>query len=126
MGNVVVAIKPTSATGAAGITRYIAESKRNPEKEGLGPNEPRPLFSYFEDKLTYLEANRILQIPTDTQAQKEDVIHMVISPEPGHYEELGQTREERYDAFKEIVREAAKVIENEVNFVDLIGSLAFT
>ena len=119
MGNVVIAIKPTSATGAAGITRYIAESKRNPEKEGLGPNEPRPLFSYFEDKLTYLEANRILQIPTDTQAQKEDVIHMVISPEPGHYEELGQTREERYDAFKEIVREAAKVIENEVNFVDL-------
>jgi hypothetical protein len=35
MGNVVVTIKPTSATGAAGVTRYIAESKRNPEKEGL-------------------------------------------------------------------------------------------
>src|SRR5215216_6218700 len=80
MGKVIVSIKPTSATGAAGVTRYIAESKRNPEKEGLGPNEPRPLFSYTEDKLTYLEANRILQIPTDAQAQKEDVIHMVISP----------------------------------------------
>ena len=119
MGNVVVAIKPTSATGAAGITRYIAESKRNPEKEGLGPNEPRPLFSYTEDNLTYLEANRLLQIPTDTQAQKEDVIHMVISPEKGHYEELGETRAERYDAFKEIIREAARVIEKEVNFVDL-------
>src|SRR5215216_4840074 len=119
MGKVIVSIKPTSATGAAGVTRYIAESKRNPEKEGLEPNEPRPLFSYTEDKLTYLEANRILQIPTDTQAQKEDVIHMVISPEKGHYEELGQTREERYDAFKEIVREAAHVIEKEVNFVEL-------
>jgi hypothetical protein len=80
MGNVVVTIKPTSATGAAGVTRCIAESKRNPEKEGLGANEPRPLFSYTEDKLTYLEANRILQIPTDAQAKKEDVIHMVISP----------------------------------------------
>ena len=107
------------STGAAGVTRYIAESKRNPEKEGLGANEPRPLFSYSEDKLTYHEANRILQIPTDTQAQKEDVIHMVISPEKGHYEDLGQTREERYDAFKEIIREAAKVIEKEVNFVEL-------
>ena len=120
MGNVVVAIKPTSSTGASGVTRYIAESKRNPEKEGLGENEPRPLFSYTDDKLTYVEANRILQIPTDTQAQKEDVIHMVISPEPGHYEELGQTRQERYDAFKEIIRrEAAKVIEKEVNFAKL-------
>ena len=119
MGNVVVSIKPTSATGAAGVTRYIAESKRNPEKEGLGANEPRPLFSYSEDKLTYHEANRILQIPTDTQAQKEDVIHMVISPEKGQYEDLGETREERYDAFKEIIRDAARVIEKEVNFVEL-------
>ena len=119
MGNVVVSIKPTSATGAAGVTRYIAESKRNPEKEGLGANEPRPLFSYSEDKLTYHEANRILQIPTDTQAQKEDVIHMVISPEKGQYEDLGETSEERYDAFKEIIREAARVIEKEVNFVEL-------
>ena len=115
----VVSIKPTSATGAAGVTRYIAESKRNPEKEGLGANEPRPLFSYSEDKLTYHEANRILQIPTDTQAQKEDVIHMVISPEKGQYEDLGETREERYDAFKEIIREAVRVIEKEVNFVEL-------
>src|SRR5215216_3668450 len=120
MGNVVVSIKATSATGAAGVTRYIAESKRNPEKEGLGANEPRPLFSYSEDKLTYHEANRILQIPTDTQTQKEDVIHMVISPEKGQYEDLGQTREERYDAFKEIIRdEVARVIEKEVNFVEL-------
>ncbi len=119
MVKVVVTIKPSSATGASGVTRYIAESKRNPEKEGLGENEPRPLFSYTDDKLTYVEANHILQIPTDTQAQKEDVIHLVISPEKGHYEELGQTRAERYDAFKEIVREAAKVIEKEVNFVEL-------
>ena len=119
MGKVVVAIKPTSSTGASGVTRYIAESKRNPEKEGLGENEPRPLFSYTEDNLTYIEANRILQIPTDTQAQKEDVIHMVISPEKGHYDELGQTRQERYTAFKQIIREAVKEIEKEVNFVEL-------
>ena len=119
MANVVVSIKPTSSTGATGLTRYIAESKRNPEKEGLGEKEPRPLFSYTEDKLTYVEANRILQIPTDTQAQKEDVIHMVISPETGNYEALGHTRQERYDAFREIIRDAVKVIEKEVNFAEL-------
>jgi|GEM_PF-1701715 len=119
MLKVVVTIKPSSATGASGLTRYIAESKRNPEKEGLGENEPRPLFSATEDKLTYLEANRILQIPTDTHAQKEDLIHMAISPEKGNYEGLGETREERYDAFMEIIREAGKVIEKEVNFVEV-------
>ena len=101
------------------LLAILPSQKGTLKKKDSGANEPRPLFSYTEDKLTYLEANRILQIPTDTQAQKEDVIHMVISPEKGHYEELGQTREERYDAFKEIIREAAEVIEKEVNFVEL-------
>jgi len=119
MGNVVVAIKSSGSSGASGVTRYIAESKRNPEKEGLDDKEPRPLYSEIEDRLTYVEANQLLQQPTDTHAQREDLIHIVISPEKGQFEELGDTREERVEAFKEIIREAAEEIENEVNFVDL-------
>lgn len=119
MGNVVVAIKSSGSSGASGVTRYIAESKRKPEKEGLDDKEPRPLFSEIKDGLTYVQANQLLQQPTDTHAQTEDLIHIVISPEKGQFEELGDTREERVEAFKEIIREAAEEIENEVNFVDL-------
>jgi len=119
MGKVVVAVKASSSGGASGLTRYIAESKRKPEKEGLADKEPRPLFSQNKDGLTVSEANQILQLPTDTQAQREDLIHLVISPEPGQFEELGNTREERVEAFKEIIREAAEEIEKEVNFVEL-------
>src|SRR5215213_7691306 len=120
MGNVIVAIKPASTSGgASGVTRYIAESKRNAEKEGLAEKEPRPLFSATEDRLTYLEANEILAQPSGALAEKEDVIHIVISPEKGQFEQLGETREERFEAFKEVIREAAQVIEKEVEFVEL-------
>src|SRR5215204_3094772 len=72
MGKVIVAIKPVSTSGgASGVTRYIAESKRNPEKEGLAEKEPRPLFSATEDRLTYLEANEILAQPTGALVEKE-------------------------------------------------------
>src|SRR5215216_1417467 len=119
MARIVVSIRPSSTTGRSGLTRYIAESKRNPEKEGLGPDEPRPLFSATEDNLTYIEANQFLQLASDTELQTDDLIHMFISPEQGVYEELGETREERYVAFREIVREACKVIEKKVDVVEL-------
>ena len=120
MGNVIVAIKPASSSGGpSGVTRYIAESKRNPEKEGLAEKEPRPLFSATEDRLTYLEANEILAQPTGALPEKEDIIHIVISPEQGQFEQLGETLEERREAFKEIIREAAQEIEKEVNLVEL-------
>jgi hypothetical protein len=119
MGNVVVAIKPSSSGGASGVTRYIAESKRNPEKEGLQDKEPRPLFSASEDRLTYLEANELLAQTSGSLAEKEDLVHIVISPEKEDFQQLGETREEQIEAFKEIIREAAEEIENEVNFVEL-------
>lgn len=119
MGNVVVAIKPSSSGGASGVTRYIAESKRNLEKEGLQDKEPRPLFSTNEDRLTYLEANELLAQPSGALAEKEDLVHIVISLEKEDFERLGETREEQIEAFKEIIREAAEEIENEVNFVEL-------
>src|SRR6266853_940268 len=71
MGNVVVAIKPSSSGGASGVTRYIAESKRDPEKEGLQDKEPRPLFSANEDILTYLEANELLAQTSGSLAENE-------------------------------------------------------
>lgn len=119
MGNVVVAIKPSSSGGASGVTRYIAESKRNPEKEGLQDKEPRPLFSANEDRFTYLEANELLAQTSGSLAEKEDLVHIVISLEKEDFEQLGETREEQIEAFKEIIREAAEEIENEVNFVEL-------
>ncbi len=120
MGKVIVAIKPASTSGgASGVTRYIAESKRNPEKEGLAEKEPRPLFSATQDRLTYLEANEILAQPTGALPEKEDIIHIVISPEKGQFEQLGETLEERREAFKEIIREAVREIEKEVEFVEL-------
>src|SRR6266850_1142613 len=119
MGNVVVAIKPSSSGGASGVTRYIAESKRNPEKERLQDKEPRPLFSANEDKLTYLEANELLAQTSGSLAEKEDVVHIVISLEKEDFEQLGETRQEQIEAFKEIIREAAQEIENEVNYVEL-------
>ena len=119
MGNVVVAIKPSSSGGASGVTRYIAESKRNPEKEGLQDKEPRPLFSSNEDRLTYLEANELLAQTSGSLAEKEDLVHIVISLEKEDFEQLGETREEQIEAFKEIIREAAEEIEIEVNFVEL-------
>lgn len=119
MARIVVSIRPTSTTGKSGLTRYIAESKRNPEKEGLRPDQPRRLFSAHHDNLTYTEANQFLQLVTDTEAQTEDLIHLCISPEPGVYEEIGDTRQERYDAFMEILREAGQVIEKEVGFVEV-------
>lgn len=119
MGNVVVAIKPSSAGGASGVTRYIAESKRNPEKEGLQDKEPRPLFSSNQDRLTYLEANELLAQTSGSLAEKEDLVHIVISLEKEDFEQLGETREEQIEAFKEIIREAAEEIEIEVTFVEL-------
>lgn len=119
MARVVVSIRPSSTTGKSGLTRYIAESKRNPEKEGLGPDEPRPLFSATHDNLTYIEANQFLQLATDTELQTDDLIHMFISPERGVYEELGENREEKYAAFREIIRETCKVIEKKLDVVEL-------
>src|SRR5690349_6810484 len=119
MARIVVSIRPSSTTGKSGLTRYIAESKRNPEKEGLEPDEPRPLFSATHDNLTYIEANQFLQLATDTELQTDDLIHMLISPEQGVYEGLGENGEEKYAAFREIIRKACKVIEKKLDVVEL-------
>src|SRR6266496_3377448 len=120
MGRTIVAIKPSSSsTGASSVTRYIAESKLDPEKEHLKEKEPRPLFSAERDGLSFQQADEILGQGKGWLPQKEDVIHLVISLESESFEQLGGTHEERIQAFKDIIRDAAGEIEKEVNVYEL-------
>lgn len=113
MPKVIVAIKPSSSSGANGVTRYIAESKRDQKKENLGEREARPLFSRELDGLTYQQADELLAQGEGWFPETEEVIHMVVSLEPEDYQELGDTADHRRDAFKELIRDAAEVIEKE-------------
>jgi hypothetical protein len=120
MGRTIVAIKPSSSsTGASSVTRYIAESKRDPEKEHLKDKEPRPLFSTESDGLSFQQADEILAQGKGWLPEKEDVIHLVISLESESFEQLGDTHEERIQAFKEIIRDTAGEIEKEVEVYEL-------
>ena len=115
MPKAIVAVKPAStASGASGVTRYISESKRDQEKEQLKDGEARPLFSSHFDHLDYHQANRIIGQASGDKAQADEVIHLVISLEPEQFEALGDTTDERKDAFKEIIRETAKAVEQQV------------
>ena len=120
MPQAIVAVKPaSSASGASSVTRYIAESKRDREKEQLKAGEARPLFSAHLDNLNYHQANGIIGQSFDDKAQADEVIHLVISLEPDQFEALGDDLDERKTAFQEIVREAAKEIEKEVGTKEL-------
>jgi len=120
MPQTIVAVKPgPSKGGASGVTRYIAESKRDPQKEQLKDGEARPLFSSELDNLDYHQANQILGEAFGDNAQSNEVIHLVISLEPEQFESLGDTVQEQKDALQEIVREAAKEIHKEVDLEEL-------
>jgi len=119
MPKVIVAIKPTSSRGASSVTRYIAESKRDPQKEHLDDKEARPLFSADLDGLTYQQADELLGQGEGWFPETDEVIHVVISPEAGSFEELGTTFEEQVESFKDIIRDAAEKIEEEVGFDEL-------
>ena len=49
--------------------------------------------------------------------EKEDVIHFVISPEKGQFDQLGETLKERLKAFKEVIREAAQETPKEASWI---------
>lgn len=119
MPKVIVAIKPSGSSGANGVTRYIAESKRDPQKESLAEHEGRPLFSSDVDGLTYQEADALLGQGEGWFPETEEVVHMVVSLEPEDYQELGENADERRDAFRELVRDAAEVIEKEIEVDEL-------
>jgi hypothetical protein len=52
--------------------------------------------------------------------EKEDVIHFVISPEKGQFEQLGETLKERLTAFKEVIRVTAQEAANEASWIACI------
>ena len=116
MPQAIVAVKPaSSASGASGVARYIAESKRDAQKEGLREGEARPLFSGEHDSLDYHQANQLLGEAGGDKAQADEVIHLVISLEPEKFEATADDLQARKDAFKEVVRETVQVIEDETN-----------
>ncbi|MFL6284595.1 MAG: hypothetical protein ACJ74Q_15725 [Pyrinomonadaceae bacterium] len=112
----VVSVKATrGGTGSSGVARYIAESKRDQEREGKGS---RPLFNEKEERLTYRGANKLLSPDKDGPAQR-DIIHLVISPAKEEYERLGSTEEERMDAFRAATRETMKDVEKVLKVEEL-------
>lgn len=120
MAQTIVAVKPgPSKAGASGVTRYIAESKRDPEKEQLKDGEARPLFSSELDELNYHQAGHLLGEAFGDRAQSNEVIHLVISLEPEQFESGGDSIQERKDEFKEATRDAGNVIQAEVNAKEL-------
>jgi hypothetical protein len=98
---VVTAVKPMGGKGASRATRYIAESKLDPEREG----RQRPLFTDRDDSLTYTKANRSL---TGGQGAplKMDLIHFSTCFREEDFEKLGANDEERKERLREAAREA--------------------
>ncbi|MGH9969576.1 MAG: hypothetical protein ACREBG_17515 [Pyrinomonadaceae bacterium] len=121
---VFVAVQPTPRSGASSLSRYIAQSKVDRDREQVDDKGSRPLFSEREDDLTYSEADRILN-PTSGELDKEDVIHVVISPEQGSFERAGETAEERKKTFREAIRDAVHKMARElkVRALNWIGGL---
>jgi hypothetical protein len=119
---VFVAVQPTPRSGASSLSRYIAQSKVDRDREQVDEKGSRPLFSGREDNLTYSQADRILN-PTSGELEKEDVIHVVVSPERGSFERAGITDEERRQTFREAIRDAVHKMARElkVRFLNWIG-----
>src|SRR5258706_15484249 len=112
MAQTIVAVKPgPSKAGASRVTRYIAESKRDPEKEQLKNGEARPLFSSELDDLNYHQADQLLGEAFGDKAQTNEVIHLVISLEPEQFESGGDSIQEPNEKFKEVTPDAVYVIQ---------------
>lgn len=105
----VVSVKGSKGgSGLSGVARYIAESKRDEQREG---KDARPLFNGKENDLTYRAANRLVS-PDKDGPEKRDIIHLVVSLEKEDYERLGATEEERLEGFRLVTRETMKEVEN--------------
>src|SRR5215210_5392095 len=105
----VVSVKGSKGgSGLSGVARYIAESKRDEQREG---KDSRPLFNGKENDLTYRAANRLVS-PDKDGPEKRDIIHLVVSLEKEDYERLGATEEERLEGFRLVTRETMKEVEN--------------
>src|SRR5258706_574342 len=111
---VYVGVQPTPGGGASSLSSYIAKSKVDGEREQLTESGARPLFSAHHDRLTLKEADQTLN-PTGRELEKEEVIHVVISPEPGSLDRAGDDPVERQKTIRETIRAALRVMERVLN-----------
>ncbi len=99
----VVKVKQSQGRAPSNATRYIAESKLDPEREG---DSLRPLFTNRGDNdLTYGDANRYL-IDGRGRPAKGDLIHFSVSFLNEDFEALGSSDDERKERMREAAREA--------------------
>ncbi|SRR6266404_231194 len=116
---VYVGVQPTPGGGASSLSSYIAKSKVDGEREQLTESGARPLFSAHHDMLTLKEADQTLN-PTGRELEKEEVIHVVISPEPGSsLDRAGDDPVERQQTIRETIRAALSVMERVLNVKSL-------
>jgi predicted NAD-dependent protein-ADP-ribosyltransferase YbiA (DUF1768 family) len=110
----VVKVRQSQGRGPSNAARYIAESKRDPEREG---KRPRLLFSDKADDITYGEANRYLKDGPGKPA-KGDLIHFSVSFLNEDFERLGRDDEERKERLREVAREAMEEPRSDLCFQD--------
>jgi len=121
---VYVGVQATPQGGASSLSSYIAKSKVDSEREQVTESGVRPLFSAHQDKLTLKEADQTLN-PTGRELEKEEVIHVVISPEPGSLDRAGDDPAEKYKAVREAIRATVRIIERVLNVKSLLWIAGF-
>lgn len=89
------------------VTRHIATSKINPEREGVSK---RPLFSSIVDNLTWSQANRWINADRP-QPAKADLIYFIISIRRKLFDSLGTTDEERKICMRKALRQTMLEVE---------------
>src|SRR5712692_4477947 len=107
---VYVGVQPTPKGGSSSLSSYIAKSKIDREREHLDESGSRPLFSAKRDSLTLKEADHVLN-PTGRQLETAEVIHVVISPEPGSLDRAGDDPVERQKTIRETIRDTVRTME---------------
>lgn len=90
-------------SGNSDLTRYVAVSKLDREREGT---KARLLFSEHDDRLTFWEARKFLSI-TGGELRKDEVLHYVLSfKNEKEFELLGDDENERRNEIAASLRES--------------------